>query len=389
MGWQAGRSARIRRRSWRLRISEMTGREITADGFAYTAASGPDFNDMGDEPRFTAFVSGRRPRLGRDELVRDDGLMVLPPNARCSPAGLLRQEQARISLKLKEIERDLAAEPVDREAASGGRRPSSQSTIREWFTAAELLSRAALALLTRSASIFLDRAPSVKDEPRQSPLRSGRYWNITTACSRPKCRWRSSPRKRSCHTCAGSRSSSLWADYAQGEGEGGSPAPPRWGRRQGRDAGARRMTRQPAVATWSRARSGAPPEPRGPGFRAAGARSPADRLLRLAPRHAGCMAIADCDPRAWGCDRHRPSAPGVVPALRHAGTASRNWRTARAGPSPSQKKTMKRADRGNLPAEVQILMRRREGASPMPIRAPATRPLVASTRSEAVNIDGH
>ena len=94
------------------RISEMTGREITADGlYAYTAASKPD-HDMGIT-RFVAFVRATAAPWLWDELVRDDGLMVLAEReALFAQAGLLRQEQARISSKLKEIERDLAAEPV-------------------------------------------------------------------------------------------------------------------------------------------------------------------------------------------------------------------------------------------------------------------------------------
>lgn len=94
------------------RISEMTGREITADGlYAYTAASKPE-HDMGIT-RFVAFVRATAAPWLWDELVRDDGLMVLAEReALFAQAGLLRQEQARIGLKLKEIERDLAAEPV-------------------------------------------------------------------------------------------------------------------------------------------------------------------------------------------------------------------------------------------------------------------------------------
>lgn len=94
------------------RIAEMTGREITADGlYAYTAASKPD-HDMGIT-RFVAFVRATAAPWLWDELVRDDGLMVLAEReALFAQAGLLRQEQARIGVKLKEIERDLAAEPV-------------------------------------------------------------------------------------------------------------------------------------------------------------------------------------------------------------------------------------------------------------------------------------
>jgi hypothetical protein len=104
------------------RIAEMTGREITADGlYAYTAASKPD-HDMGIL-RFVAFVRATQAPWLWDELVRDDGLMVLQEReALFAQAGLLRQEQARISSKLKEIERDLAADPVVVTTRRGGSR---------------------------------------------------------------------------------------------------------------------------------------------------------------------------------------------------------------------------------------------------------------------------
>lgn len=94
------------------RMSEMTGREISADAiYAYTAPSKPD-HDMG-VARFVAFVRATGALWLWDELVRDDGLMVLQEReALFAQAGLLRAEQARISQKLKDIERDLATDPV-------------------------------------------------------------------------------------------------------------------------------------------------------------------------------------------------------------------------------------------------------------------------------------
>ncbi len=94
------------------RMSEMTGREISADAlYAYTAPSKPD-HDMG-VVRFVAFVRATGALWLWDELVRDDGLMVLQEReALFAQAGLLRAEQARITQKLKDIERSIAVEPV-------------------------------------------------------------------------------------------------------------------------------------------------------------------------------------------------------------------------------------------------------------------------------------
>ncbi len=94
------------------RMSEMTGREISADAlYAYTAPSKPD-HDMG-VARFVAFVRATGALWLWDELVRDDGLMVLQEReALFAQAGLLRAEQARITQKLKDIERSIAVEPV-------------------------------------------------------------------------------------------------------------------------------------------------------------------------------------------------------------------------------------------------------------------------------------
>ena len=103
------------------RISEMTGRDLSADAlYAYTAPTKPE-HDIG-VTRFVAFVRATGALWLWDELVRDDGLMVLQEReALFAQAGLLRQEQARISSKLKEIERDLAADPVVVQTRRGGR----------------------------------------------------------------------------------------------------------------------------------------------------------------------------------------------------------------------------------------------------------------------------
>lgn len=103
------------------RIAEMTGREITADGlYAYTAASKPE-HDMGIV-RFVAFVRATAAPWLWDELVRDDGLMVLAEReALFAQAGLLRQEAARIADKIRQIDAELKAEPVVVATRRGGR----------------------------------------------------------------------------------------------------------------------------------------------------------------------------------------------------------------------------------------------------------------------------
>lgn len=103
------------------RIAEMTGREITADGlYAYTAASKPE-HDMGIT-RFVAFVRATGAPWLWDELVRDDGLMVLQQReALFAQAGLLRQEAARIADRIKRIDAELKAEPVVVAQRRGGR----------------------------------------------------------------------------------------------------------------------------------------------------------------------------------------------------------------------------------------------------------------------------
>lgn len=103
------------------RIAEMTGREITADGlYAYTAASKPE-HDMGIV-RFVAFVRATAAPWLWDELVRDDGLMVLQEReALFAQAGLLRQEAARIADKIRQIDAELKAEPVVVTTRRGGR----------------------------------------------------------------------------------------------------------------------------------------------------------------------------------------------------------------------------------------------------------------------------
>lgn len=102
------------------RIAEMTGRDLSADAlYAYTAPTKPE-HDIG-VTRFVAFVRATGALWLWDELVRDDGLVVLQEReALFAQAGLLRQEKARLEAKLKEIDKELAAEPVA-VARRGGR----------------------------------------------------------------------------------------------------------------------------------------------------------------------------------------------------------------------------------------------------------------------------
>ena len=103
------------------RITEMTGREITADGlYAYTAASKPE-HDMGIV-RFVAFVRATGATWLWDELLSDDGLMVLQGReALLAQSGLLEQEAGRIAKKWREVKQKLQVEPVVVTRRNGGR----------------------------------------------------------------------------------------------------------------------------------------------------------------------------------------------------------------------------------------------------------------------------
>jgi hypothetical protein len=94
------------------RISEMTGRELSADMlYAFTAASKPE-HDIGIV-RFVAFVRATGAWWLWDMLVEDDGLTVLQGReARLAQLGHLRQERQRLAAVEREIERELGQEPV-------------------------------------------------------------------------------------------------------------------------------------------------------------------------------------------------------------------------------------------------------------------------------------
>lgn len=104
------------------RITEMTGRELSADAlYTYTAPTKPE-HDMGIA-RFVAFVRATGAFWLWDELVHDDGLVVLQEReALLAQAGLLSQEKARITDKLRDIARELKSEPVIVASRRGGRR---------------------------------------------------------------------------------------------------------------------------------------------------------------------------------------------------------------------------------------------------------------------------
>ena len=106
------------------RIAEMTGRDLSADAlYAYTAPSKPE-HDIGIT-RFIAFVRATGATWLWDELVRDDGLVVLEGReAKLAQLGHLRQERQRLDEALREIERELKAQPVRAATArrSEGRR---------------------------------------------------------------------------------------------------------------------------------------------------------------------------------------------------------------------------------------------------------------------------
>jgi hypothetical protein len=95
------------------RMSEMTGREITADAlYAYTAASKPEHEIS--LLRFIAFVRATGATWLWDLLVEDDGLIVLADReAHLAQLGLLRQEKQKLDDQIRAIERDLRHSPVD------------------------------------------------------------------------------------------------------------------------------------------------------------------------------------------------------------------------------------------------------------------------------------
>lgn len=94
------------------RMSEMTGREITADAlYAYTAASKPD-HDIGIV-RFVAFTRATGANWLWDLLVEDDGLVVLEGRAALlAQLGHIKQEQGRLTTEMRRLEKELRQEPV-------------------------------------------------------------------------------------------------------------------------------------------------------------------------------------------------------------------------------------------------------------------------------------
>ncbi|MCX5512244.1 hypothetical protein C3941_09245 [Kaistia algarum] len=93
-------------------ISEMTGRELTADAlYAYTAPTKPE-HDI-SLTRFVAFVRATGANWLWGVLVEDDGLIVLEGReAHLAQLGLLQQEQARITDQIKTLKGELKHAPV-------------------------------------------------------------------------------------------------------------------------------------------------------------------------------------------------------------------------------------------------------------------------------------
>lgn len=97
-----------------LRMTEITGRQVTASTlYAYTAASKPE-HDMGIA-RFVAFVRATGASWLWDELLADDGLTVLEgEEAQLAEVGHLRRQKQLVEAALKEAEKGLKHVPVKR-----------------------------------------------------------------------------------------------------------------------------------------------------------------------------------------------------------------------------------------------------------------------------------
>lgn len=95
------------------RISELSGREITADAlYSYTAPSKPE-HDIGIV-RFVAFVRATGAAWLWDELLADDGLLVLQGReAKLAELGHLEQEEQRLAKARKALRRELQLDPVE------------------------------------------------------------------------------------------------------------------------------------------------------------------------------------------------------------------------------------------------------------------------------------
>jgi hypothetical protein len=95
-----------------LAMSELTGREITADAlYAYTAPSKPE-HDI-SLVRFIAFVRVTGATWLWDELVEDEGLIVMEGReAHLAQLGHLEQERQRIEEQTRALRRELRDRPV-------------------------------------------------------------------------------------------------------------------------------------------------------------------------------------------------------------------------------------------------------------------------------------
>jgi hypothetical protein len=94
------------------RMSELTGREITADAlYAYTAPSKPE-HDI-SITRFVAFVRATGAAWLYDVLVEDEGLIVMEGReAHLAQLGLLQQERGRLDSTIAFLKRELKERPV-------------------------------------------------------------------------------------------------------------------------------------------------------------------------------------------------------------------------------------------------------------------------------------
>lgn len=94
------------------RISELTGRELSADMlYAYTAASKPEHQVRLVD--FVAFIRATGATWLWDVAVEDDGLVVLEGReAKLAQAGYLQQQRARIDEQLSALQHELTADPI-------------------------------------------------------------------------------------------------------------------------------------------------------------------------------------------------------------------------------------------------------------------------------------
>ncbi len=263
------------------------------------------------------------------------------------------------------------------------------STIREWFTAAELLALGSPALPASMSGLseLIERQAWRADE-RRARIRFGQgggfeyHYSLFPAEVQVAVLAAGAP----VTAAPAPRSSSLWADFERL----GEKAKAEAGRRLAAVDKVEKLargglTRQLAVAMVA--------QEIGCGTRtlwnwvsAAGDVARADRLPALAPRHAGRTATAECDPRAWDAI--------VADYLRLEGTGFEacydrlEELAKKEGWTIPSAKTLRRRIDAEFPAEVQIFMRRGEKA------LANTYPAQRRDRScfhalEAVNIDGH